>query len=80
MPITANIKRVSTTGSKVVIEFTNGSKSREVMFQREDFSGAKTFEEALDDLQAIMKHEIKKAGATTPAQIKSVIESAEYFL
>lgn len=80
MPITANIKRVSATGSKLVIEFTNGTISREIMLHRTDFAESKTPEEAIEDLLAIMKHEVKKSGASTPQQIKAVVESVEYFL
>ena len=81
MIVTARIKRKSETGSKVVIEFTSGTKTKEAMLHKTDFAPRQSpDEDTLTETIAIMKHEIFKSGATTAGQIEAVIDAMEIHL
>ena len=80
MSVTAKVKIISDTGSKIVTEYTDGIEVKEVLVHTHQISEEKNFNDAEDALLAIMKHEIKKANATTIEEIKFVIENTECYL
>lgn len=78
MQLTITVDGVCAGGNHVHLSVTNGQQTRTITLSRDDLTFEPSEYETV--IAALIRSRVKQAGATTPAQIRSAIESGPFYL